>query len=105
MESVVESGESFGSSYGVSTSGGNVADYLSRMPASTLPLSLHHFLKFSAETIKRESAIESSPLADPDQTQTGDDVDDASPTTQQTLSEVSTSPSIILINNIYSIRS
>lgn len=41
-----------------------MADYLSRLPASTLPLSLHHFLKFSAETIKRESAIESSPLAD-----------------------------------------
>uniref|UniRef100_A0A6M2DU05 Putative c2h2-type zn-finger protein n=1 Tax=Xenopsylla cheopis TaxID=163159 RepID=A0A6M2DU05_XENCH len=28
----------------------------------TLPLSLHHFLKFSAETIKRESLVESSPL-------------------------------------------
>lgn len=41
-----------------------MADYLSRLPASSLPLSLHHFLKFSAETIKRESAIESSPLAD-----------------------------------------
>lgn len=39
-----------------------VADYLRGLPASTLPLSLHHFLKFSAETIKRESAIESSPL-------------------------------------------
>ncbi|XP_014270577.1 uncharacterized protein [Halyomorpha halys] len=42
-----------------------MADYLSRIPPASLPLSLHHFLKFSAETIKRESAIESSPLADP----------------------------------------
>lgn len=42
--------------------GSTVADYLSRLPASTLPLSLHHFLKFSAETIKREATIESSPL-------------------------------------------
>ncbi|BET01544.1 ZnF_C2H2 [Nesidiocoris tenuis] len=42
--------------------GTTVADYLRGLPASTLPLSLHHFLKFSAETIKRESAIESSPL-------------------------------------------
>ncbi|XP_071448384.1 uncharacterized protein [Hetaerina americana] len=29
-----------------------VADYLSRLPASTLPLSLHHFLKYSAEQRK-----------------------------------------------------
>ncbi|PSN50730.1 hypothetical protein C0J52_01216 [Blattella germanica] len=46
--------------------GSTVADYLSRLPASTLPLSLHHFLKFSAETIKREAAIESSPLSNPE---------------------------------------
>uniref|UniRef100_A0A146M645 Gastrula zinc finger protein XlCGF46.1 n=2 Tax=Lygus hesperus TaxID=30085 RepID=A0A146M645_LYGHE len=39
-----------------------VADYLRGLPASGLPLSLHHFLKFSEATIKRESAIESSPL-------------------------------------------
>ncbi|XP_031625075.1 transcription factor che-1-like [Contarinia nasturtii] len=32
-----------------------VADYLSHLPASTLPLSLHHFLKYSAESIKKES--------------------------------------------------
>lgn len=31
-----------------------VADYLSHLPANTLPLSLHHFLKYSAETIKKE---------------------------------------------------
>lgn len=31
-----------------------VADYLSHLPASTLPLSLHHFLKYSAENIKKE---------------------------------------------------
>ena len=46
----------------LATPGSTVADYLSRLPASTLPLSLHHFLKFSAETIKREATIESSPL-------------------------------------------
>lgn len=32
-----------------------VADYLSHLPASTLPLSLHHFLKYSAENIKKET--------------------------------------------------
>jgi len=32
-----------------------VADYLSHLPASTLPISLHHFLKYSAENIKKES--------------------------------------------------
>lgn len=31
-----------------------VADYLSQLPASTLPLSLHHFLKYSSESIKKE---------------------------------------------------
>lgn len=46
----------------LATPGSTVADYLSRLPASTLPLSLHSFLKFSAETIKREATIESSPL-------------------------------------------
>lgn len=46
----------------LATPGSTVADYLSRLPASTLPLGLHHFLKFSAETIKREATIESSPL-------------------------------------------
>jgi hypothetical protein len=35
---------------------------IDRLPTSTLPLSLQHFLKFSAETIKREAMIESSPL-------------------------------------------
>lgn len=35
--------------------GSTVADYLSHLPASTLPLSLHHFLKYSAENIKKES--------------------------------------------------
>jgi hypothetical protein len=50
----------------LATPGSTVADYLSRLPASTLPLSLHHFLKFSAETIKREAAIESSPLSNPE---------------------------------------
>lgn len=44
----------------ITTSG--VADYLSRMPTA-LPMSIHQFLKFSAETIKRESQVESSPLS------------------------------------------
>lgn len=35
--------------------GSTVADYLSHLPASTLPLSLHHFLKYSAENIKKET--------------------------------------------------
>ncbi|KAJ9589493.1 hypothetical protein L9F63_017310 [Diploptera punctata] len=48
------------------TPGSTVADYLSRLPAATLPLNLHQFLKFSAETIKREAAIESSPLSNPE---------------------------------------
>lgn len=44
----------------------SVAEYLSHLPADSLPLSLHHFLKFSTDTIKRESAIESSPLSNHD---------------------------------------
>lgn len=39
-----------------------VADYLSHLPASTLPLSLHHFLKYSAETIKKESNSQLMPV-------------------------------------------
>lgn len=39
----------------LATPGSTVADYLSHLPASTLPISLHHFLKYSAETIKKES--------------------------------------------------
>lgn len=42
----------------------SVAEYLSHLPAAdSLSLPLHHFLKFSSDTIKRESAIESSPLS------------------------------------------
>jgi hypothetical protein len=44
----------------------SVAEYLSRMQGTPLPLSLHHFLKFSADTIKREADIESSPLSSQD---------------------------------------
>ena len=47
----------------IATPGSAVADYFSRLSATSHPLSIHHFLKFSAETIKRESAIESSPLS------------------------------------------
>lgn len=39
------------------TPSSTVADYLSHLPASTLPLSLHHFLKYSAENIKKEVRI------------------------------------------------
>lgn len=39
----------------LATPGSTVADYLSHLPASTLPLSLHHFLKYSAESIKKET--------------------------------------------------
>lgn len=45
----------------LATPGSAVADYLSKIPNS-LPLTLQHFLRFSAETIKREQGIESSPL-------------------------------------------
>lgn len=41
----------------------SVAEYLSHIPADSLSLPLHHFLKFSSDTIKRESTIESSPLS------------------------------------------
>lgn len=37
-------------------------DYLSRIPQA-LPMSIQQFLKFSAETIKREAQVESSPLS------------------------------------------
>ncbi|XP_055696855.1 zinc finger protein with KRAB and SCAN domains 5-like isoform X1 [Phlebotomus papatasi] len=40
----------------------DISDYLSRIPTQELPLHLHHFLKFNAETIKRESQVENSPL-------------------------------------------
>ncbi|XP_055595330.1 putative uncharacterized protein DDB_G0271606 [Uranotaenia lowii] len=33
----------------------SVADYLSHLPGTALPLSLHHFLKYSAENIKKEN--------------------------------------------------
>ncbi|XP_055537896.1 gastrula zinc finger protein 5-1 isoform X2 [Wyeomyia smithii] len=35
--------------------GTSVADYLSHLPGTALPLSLHHFLKYSAENIKKET--------------------------------------------------
>ncbi|KDR24289.1 zinc finger protein 316-like [Zootermopsis nevadensis] len=41
--------------HSLATPGSTVADYLSQLPASTLPISLHHFLKYSAENIKKES--------------------------------------------------
>lgn len=34
----------------------SMAEYLSNLPSDSLPISLHHFLKFSSDTIKRETA-------------------------------------------------
>lgn len=39
----------------LATSSSSVADYISQLPASSLPLSLHHFLKYSAENMKKET--------------------------------------------------
>ncbi|XP_060522666.1 zinc finger protein 169-like [Cylas formicarius] len=36
-------------------SSSSVVDYLSQLPTSTLPLTLHHFLKYSAESLKKET--------------------------------------------------
>lgn len=44
----------------IATPGSTVADYLSHLPASTLPISLHHFLKYSAETIGLKKDVETS---------------------------------------------
>lgn len=48
----------------LATPGSTVADYLSHLPASTLPLSLHHFLKYSAESIKKENDGHSAGVVD-----------------------------------------
>lgn len=45
--------------------------FIFRMPANHLPLTLQHFLKFSAETIKREALNETSPLGEIDGTGDG----------------------------------
>lgn len=42
----------------ITATGSTVADYLSHLPPSTLPLSLHHFLKYSAENIKKDTEPE-----------------------------------------------
>ncbi|KAL1453280.1 hypothetical protein WDU94_007435 [Cyamophila willieti] len=44
----------------IATPGSTVADYLSHLPASTLPISLHHFLKYSAENIKKDISTDDS---------------------------------------------
>ncbi|KAI5698813.1 hypothetical protein M8J76_012730 [Diaphorina citri] len=44
----------------IATPGSTVADYLSHLPASTLPISLHHFLKYSAENIKKDLSADDS---------------------------------------------
>lgn len=50
----------------LATPGSTVADYLSHLPASTLPLSLHHFLKYSAENIKKETVAQQQQLQNND---------------------------------------
>ncbi|KAF7278682.1 uncharacterized protein LOC143195747 [Rhynchophorus ferrugineus] len=45
----------------LTASSSTVADYLSQLPTSTLPLSLHEFLKYSAETLKKDTI--SQPIA------------------------------------------
>ncbi|KXJ83151.1 hypothetical protein RP20_CCG009064 [Aedes albopictus] len=47
--------------------GASVADYLSHLPGTALPLSLHHFLKYSAENIKKETQ---NPLSSIEMSQT-----------------------------------
>ncbi|KAF6199526.1 hypothetical protein GE061_007552 [Apolygus lucorum] len=49
----------------IATPGSTVADYLSHLPASTLPISLHHFLKYSADTIKKDQEPEHQPPPPP----------------------------------------
>lgn len=44
----------------IATPGSTVADYLSHLPASTLPISLHHFLKYSSETAGTKKDVETS---------------------------------------------
>ncbi|KAK9508808.1 hypothetical protein O3M35_006275 [Rhynocoris fuscipes] len=44
----------------IAAPGSTVADYLSHLPASTLPISIHHFLKYSAESIKKDIEPEHS---------------------------------------------
>ncbi|KAJ8922943.1 hypothetical protein NQ315_001489 [Exocentrus adspersus] len=50
----------------LATPGSAVADYLSHLPASTLPLSLHHFLKYSAESMKKETGQQLNIQASPE---------------------------------------
>ncbi|PSN41280.1 hypothetical protein C0J52_14353 [Blattella germanica] len=38
--------------------GSTVAEYISRLPASTLPLTLHHFLKFSSATVNESPVLQ-----------------------------------------------
>uniref|UniRef100_A0A6P7FZM1 Gastrula zinc finger protein XlCGF48.2-like n=1 Tax=Diabrotica virgifera virgifera TaxID=50390 RepID=A0A6P7FZM1_DIAVI len=39
----------------LTTPSATVANYLSHLPSSTLPLSIHHFLKYSSENLKKEN--------------------------------------------------
>ncbi|KAK9888279.1 hypothetical protein WA026_000542 [Henosepilachna vigintioctopunctata] len=41
----------------LANTGSTMADYLSHLPANSLPLSLHHFLKYSAENLKKETSV------------------------------------------------
>ncbi|XP_046660103.1 protein odd-skipped [Homalodisca vitripennis] len=53
----------------IATPGSTVADYLSHLPASTLPISLHHFLKYSTETTTLKKDVETSMESPPDHSQ------------------------------------
>lgn len=44
----------------IATPGSTVADYLSHLPASTLPISLHHFLKYSSDSNSNKRDVETS---------------------------------------------
>lgn len=50
----------------IATPGSTVADYLSHLPASTLPISLHHFLKYSSEPVSTKRDQETSMDPPPD---------------------------------------
>lgn len=49
----------------LTTTSPTVVDYLSQLPASSIPLSLHHFLKYSADNIKKETVQLNTPALDP----------------------------------------
>ncbi|KAL1489171.1 hypothetical protein ABEB36_014109 [Hypothenemus hampei] len=49
----------------LTTSNSPMVDYLSQFPANSLPISLHEFLKYSAETLKKDSVTQLQTIGDP----------------------------------------